>query len=411
MLMQSDVRDIYHGIKMITFHPMRQSEKKTTGPQSNKGSTFENMEIYDNGLVTEFNLQLSENTESDRLTEIVLKYLRKNSYKIGNTELTTFPVSAGSPASLLNVTDFDECQNLNDNDCSKNANCFNLKGTYTCSCRENFADISEMHSIYPGRRCTNEKIGCASCHFNGRCALDTSCECFRWYFGPACQYNLKVILYGTVLIFIIILVFLFLLFFCILMKRNRHGNQRRNFEQHLIQGMVVKPALSVNEFQRRSVHDDQDEVSSNSTSSTAASQQQLRTSKANAAALSKSQYEKRRNPVFYYPQNTSKSNKSNKSARGSMERKSLQEPITVMIPRAKFQSQTDLSKKDNAPGNSNSNANKNNQTNNKKTAIPDKNSVTSMSCYSSQIEAKLLSYLDNSAPVPERKKSDQKKVS
>lgn len=403
MLMQSDVRDIYHGIKTIKFHPIRKATK--TVPKDRDASTFENMEIYENGLMSEFTLQLSENTDSDRLSEILLRQVRKNGYKIGNTDLTTFPVSVGvlNPSPLLNVTDFDECQSEQDNDCSKNSLCYNLKGTYTCSCRENYADASDMPSVYPGRKCTNDKIGCATCHFNGRCVPEGGCECYRWYMGPACQFNLKVILYGTLLGFILLLVFLFLLFFCILIKRNRK-DPRRTFQQHLIHGILAKPQAPAASYPRRSVHeDDPDEVSSNTTNSTTASQQQLRA--ARSAPKPPSQYEKRRNPVFYYPQATNKSNRSIKSTQESLSRKSGQEPMQVMIPRAKFHSQSDLSLKKEKESVIIAQQAKEH----KRKQLMDKQSVTT-SCYSSQIEAKLLSYLDASAAVPERKKSDQKKV-
>lgn len=410
MLMQSDVRDIYHGIKSIRFHPMRKT--MSTSDTLNGTGTFENMEIYENGLVSEFNLQLSENTESDRLSEILVKQLRKNHYKIGNTDLTTFPVAASRPSPLVNVTDFDECESEHDNDCSHNAQCYNLKGTYTCACRENYADASEVGSIYPGRKCTNDQIGCERCHFNGKCPTERGCECYRWYFGPACQFNLKIILYATCLLFVLLLIFLFVLFFCILMRRNRN-DPRHKYQQHLIQGILAKPAASgsASEFQRsRSAHDnDADEVSSNTTISTTASQQQLRTrsgpkGQRGQQQQQQGQYEKRRNPVFYYQQKsgTNKSTKSTKSEKSvGKAGNNPNDSMTVMIPRAKFHSQSDLRKEVMVQQQMAKES--------KKRLVADRQSVTT-SCYSSQIEAKLLSYLDHSGAPPERKKSDQRKV-
>lgn len=404
MLMQSDVRDNYHGIKSIQFHPIRKANRN---PEKSS-STFENMEIYENGLMTEFTLQLSENTEAERLTDILLRQVRKNGYKIGNTDLTTFPVSLGliNPSPLLNVTDFDECQSTQHNDCSKNALCYNLKGTYTCSCKENYADASDMPSVYPGRKCTNDKIGCATCHYNGRCLPEGGCECYRWYLGPACQFNLKVILYGTLLAFILLLVFLFLLFFCILMKR-KNNDPRRKFQQQMLHGILAKPTVSGANYPRRTVPvEEQDEVSSDTTNSTTASQQQLRAVR--AAPKGPSQYEKRRNPVFYYQQPTA-TRKSNRSVKSQTQesivvRKTSHDPMQVMIPRAKFHSQTDLSLKKEKES-----VILAQQAKEKKKIAQDKQSVAT-SVYSSQIEAKLLSYLDASAAAPERKKSDQKKV-
>lgn len=102
-------------------------------------------------------------------------------------------------------TDFDECSSVHFHDCSENSYCFNLRGTYTCSCREGFVDLSE-NPIYPGRICSGELIGCEKCNYHGTCygngatkgnsdtAEDSeieSCECFQWYAGASCQYNLK----------------------------------------------------------------------------------------------------------------------------------------------------------------------------------------------------------------------------
>lgn len=90
--------------------------------------------------------------------------------------------------------DFDECLSTEYHDCSENSQCFNLRGTYTCSCKEGYADLSE-NSVYPGRVCSAEIIGCEKCHYHGTCfARDDNhviCECFQWYTGVNCHINLK----------------------------------------------------------------------------------------------------------------------------------------------------------------------------------------------------------------------------
>lgn len=102
--------------------------------------------------------------------------------------------------------DFDECLSTRFHDCSDDSYCFNLRGTYTCSCRDGFADLSE-NPIYPGRICSAELIGCEKCNYHGTCydrnndndvigidingKNDEICECFQWYAGQFCQYNLK----------------------------------------------------------------------------------------------------------------------------------------------------------------------------------------------------------------------------
>lgn len=59
--MQSDLRDIYRGLKIAGFIP-----KPTK---------------------VEFHLQLSDNTNETRLKEVIRKYLIGNNYNLGGTEV------------------------------------------------------------------------------------------------------------------------------------------------------------------------------------------------------------------------------------------------------------------------------------------------------------------------------------
>lgn len=168
MLMQSDLRDIYHSVDVIGFNSSR----------------------FANGVVGKMFIQLSENTNEKKLKETVKKYLRNSNFSLGGTDLYANPL-----ISDLETYDFDECSGEDKNhDCSEFSHCYNLLGTYTCSCMEGFADESE-NPIYPGRICVPEQTGCETCHYHGTCITKTdgqvTCECFQWYAGKSCQVNLK----------------------------------------------------------------------------------------------------------------------------------------------------------------------------------------------------------------------------
>ncbi|KAK9887687.1 hypothetical protein WA026_000009 [Henosepilachna vigintioctopunctata] len=183
MVMQSDLRDIYHGVHVHSFKPGK------------------------SGVLNSFYLQLSDNTDEKRLEDVLKKYLRGNNYSLGGTELHASMESQQS----LKVKDFDECRNVMFHDCSENAQCFNLKGTYTCSCKEGFSDMSE-NILYPGRKCSAELIGCEKCNYHGTCYSrgedQVICECFQWYSGETCFVNLKVLLIGLVCLGFILFVLL-----------------------------------------------------------------------------------------------------------------------------------------------------------------------------------------------------------
>lgn len=190
MVMQSDLRDIYHGVHVNSYGP--------SGPF---------------GINTKFYLQLSDNTDERRLEDVFKKYLRGNNYSLGGTDIYASKEGLDS----FHAQDFDECKYPKFHDCSENAQCFNLKGTYTCSCKEGFADLSE-NILYPGRLCSAEIIGCERCNYHGTCySLGENqhlCECFQWYAGENCHINLKVLLIALVTLGSILLI---LLLICVIM--------------------------------------------------------------------------------------------------------------------------------------------------------------------------------------------------
>lgn len=75
MVMQSDLRDIYHGVHLIEFK--NASARHSEIDQQADG----------NGLTSVFYLQLSDNYDDMRLLDIFHKYLRNNNYSLGGTDL------------------------------------------------------------------------------------------------------------------------------------------------------------------------------------------------------------------------------------------------------------------------------------------------------------------------------------
>ncbi|KAL4712584.1 hypothetical protein ACJJTC_007600 [Scirpophaga incertulas] len=182
MVMQSDLRDVYHGVHITGFKPLEMNSDKEKRYQ---------------GVMNEFYVQLSDNAHESRLKEVIEKYLRNNNYSLGGTDVH----AAADFVHKLDVTDFNECLSSQFHDCSEHAKCYNLNGTYTCSCLEGYADLS-VNKLYPGRICSTEPVGCERCNYHGACYTRDDrrvlCECFQWYSGSSCQINLKVVLISLV---------------------------------------------------------------------------------------------------------------------------------------------------------------------------------------------------------------------
>lgn len=187
VVMQSELRDVAHGVVLQGFAP---------GGAAGQHD--------DDHAVVNFYVQLSDNTDEARLKDVFRKSLRATNFSLGGTEV----FAAREMLPELDAADFDECEAgaapgaARFHDCSEHARCFNLRGTYTCSCKEGYADVSE-NPQFPGRACS--PVGCEQCHYHGTCYSRGPnerpvCECFQWYTGQHCHINLKVLLIalGTV---------------------------------------------------------------------------------------------------------------------------------------------------------------------------------------------------------------------
>ncbi|KAH9634377.1 hypothetical protein HF086_010857 [Spodoptera exigua] len=224
MIMQSDLRDVYHGVHINGFHPV---EMKNTG-----GDLYQ-------GVMNDFYVQLSDNAHESRLKEVIEKYLRNNNYSLGGTEVH----AASELMEKLDVSDFDECVSGQFHDCSEHAQCFNLRGTYTCSCLEGFADLS-VNALYPGRICSAEPVGCERCNYHGACYSRDDrrvlCECFQWYAGSSCQINLKVVLISLVVCGALLTVVLAV---CAVMACTRRARRAPHPQRSIVACIQSMPSL------------------------------------------------------------------------------------------------------------------------------------------------------------------------
>lgn len=86
MVMQSDLRDIYHGVHVAGFSNVTQSPRNSSTPQRNANESTSIAQMR--GVETEFHLQLSENSKNEeQIMDIFKKYLRKNDFNLGGTSL------------------------------------------------------------------------------------------------------------------------------------------------------------------------------------------------------------------------------------------------------------------------------------------------------------------------------------
>ena len=84
------------------------------------------------------------------LTWILLTWFSQKWFLLTRFSLTR---SLFIAVSRVSVADYDECTSNEHNDCADNSNCFNTEGSYTCSCKDGYHDLSGPDSL-PGRVCS-----------------------------------------------------------------------------------------------------------------------------------------------------------------------------------------------------------------------------------------------------------------
>ncbi|XP_076342172.1 uncharacterized protein LOC143242587 isoform X2 [Tachypleus tridentatus] len=97
-----------------------------------------------------------------------------------------------SPVPL--VEDFDECADIDTNDCSKNGYCVNELGSFQCHCKPGFSDKFKNDRWKAGRHCQ----ACSSefCNNHGVCVVSKGtavCKCSDNYMGTHCEIDREVL--------------------------------------------------------------------------------------------------------------------------------------------------------------------------------------------------------------------------
>ncbi|XP_046393525.1 uncharacterized protein LOC124161269 isoform X2 [Ischnura elegans] len=255
--MQSEIRDLFHGISIAAFESpsdkVEVPEEESVSATGNEGNGNEEKLVAskendndshgtepEDGVIVNFYVKLSDNMDPDKLKDMFEKTLKQSNYSVGGTELF-----ARRKEGLLEIYDFDECSDPYFNDCSEQAECMNLRGTYTCSCKEGYADLSE-NLEFPGRVCSAEFLGCELCKYHGQCYTNTNgeigCKCFQWYSGDKCQINLKVLLIALVTVgaILLILVCVCIMFACLKRKKTDRRHTAPGFMRYIGPPGIIK---------------------------------------------------------------------------------------------------------------------------------------------------------------------------
>ncbi|XP_049525382.1 mucin-17-like isoform X2 [Dermacentor silvarum] len=140
------------------------------------------------GILLNFTVSMarSEAITSEVIREQLTRSLRQSNYSIGKSPLFVSP----NVHAVAAVQDYDECGDLDANDCSRFSVCVNLPGTYTCYCKSGFEDLDPLR---PGRVCSGEIKNCDHCNGRGTCLVNDegkrSCRCNRMFLGRRCEIN------------------------------------------------------------------------------------------------------------------------------------------------------------------------------------------------------------------------------
>lgn len=119
MVMQSDLRDIYHGVHVAGFSNVTIQTNGTMRAVSKKIVNESSIMMPLKGIETEFHLQLSDNTKNEeQIMDIFKTYLQKNNFNLGGTNLYSSQslvdqIRANGKLSILSRFNTERCVNLN----------------------------------------------------------------------------------------------------------------------------------------------------------------------------------------------------------------------------------------------------------------------------------------------------------
>lgn len=140
------------------------------------------------GILLNFTVSMakSEAITPEVIRDQLSRSLRQSNYSIGRSPLFVSP----NVHAVAAVQDYDECGDLDANDCGRSSVCVNLPGTYTCYCKSGFEDLDPLR---PGRVCSGEIKNCDHCNGRGTCLVadegKKTCRCNRMFLGRRCEIN------------------------------------------------------------------------------------------------------------------------------------------------------------------------------------------------------------------------------
>ncbi|ODN04896.1 hypothetical protein Ocin01_01794 [Orchesella cincta] len=206
--LSTDIKRQFQGSEIMKLRPINAVNEKTKTPEP---------KVY-----VDFLVQLTANVTEDRIRNHLIRTLKSSNFSIGRTGITSTKNMSDFAA-----RDFNECLYSEFNDCSPNADCLNVRGSYSCRCRAGFRDKSpKKHK--PGRDCF-EMQGCPECNYKGHCRINAYgepfCECFRWFGGSKCHINLKILLFA--IMGVVAILFIFVLLCSVLVCRRTKIHRER----------------------------------------------------------------------------------------------------------------------------------------------------------------------------------------
>ncbi|CAL8109579.1 unnamed protein product [Orchesella dallaii] len=206
--LSTDIKRQFQGSEIMKLRPINAVNEKTKTPEP---------KVY-----VDFLVQLTANVTEDRIRNHLIRTLKSSNFSIGRTGITST-----KNMSDFEARDFNECLYSEFNDCSPNAECLNVRGSYSCRCRAGFRDKSpKKHK--PGRDCF-EMQGCPECNYKGHCRIngygEPFCECFRWFGGSKCHINLKILLFA--IMGVVAILFIFVLLCSVLVCRRTKIHRER----------------------------------------------------------------------------------------------------------------------------------------------------------------------------------------
>ncbi|CAG7832829.1 unnamed protein product [Allacma fusca] len=199
--------------------------------------------VVNSTVLIQENPKMNANQIKRELQRQLVQSITRNRNNFGKSQLwVEGPISA-----VAAITDVNECENPDLNDCDEKAKCVNTFGSFECKCEPGYGDHHEKDKRLSGRKCETCS-GKSYCNGRGECSIEKGqrvCKCSGNFYGSQCDIDGEVLAVAIgASVSAVVIIGLTLACLCMWSRRWKREEQKAAVISRTLFGGMASQALS-----------------------------------------------------------------------------------------------------------------------------------------------------------------------